>query len=99
MKPVVITTAGDLIIDELIAVIQLLYQFGQKILQFRLGYRHLDVHQCRTVEKTVDMLIDSKDVIVSARTGIIHAVSEPVDTIVHRNGEFIDLADFSIVVP
>ena len=70
-------SAGDLIIHKQVSRIHLLYQVIQDALQFFLAHRHHDPESRGTSEKPVYMLIDRKDMIIPARTGIIDSVSKP----------------------
>lgn len=89
---------GHLVVDEQIAGVHLLDELIQKILQLVLGDRHLDVHQRRTVEEAVHVFVDGEDVVVPAGAGIIDAVTEPVNPVVHRDHHVLDLIVFPVVV-
>ena len=90
--------ARYLVVDEQIARVHFLNQLVQQVLQLLLGAGHLDFQQLCAVEETVDMLVDGEDLVVARRAGIVDAVAEPVDAVVHRDGHFIERTEFAVVV-
>ena len=87
-----------LIVYKQIAGIHLFDKTVQKVLQFVLRHRHLDLQRRSTSEKPVHMLTERKDLVVSARSGIIYPVSKPGNPVIHGDSHFLQRTIGSIVI-
>ena len=85
-------------IDKIIARVHLLYQIGEELLKLILRARNFNIHQSGRIKKTIDMLVNCKQMIVSGRSCIIHAISEETYPVIERDCHLIQFVHFSIVI-
>ena len=58
----------------------------------------MDVEQCSTGEKTIEVILDSENLPVYANLGFVDTITEEMRTIVERHCQLIGRSDLPIVV-
>lgn len=89
---------GHLVVDEDVSGIQLSDQVFEQGVEFRLFHRDPDVQLLRVIVKAVEVFLLRKNMVIVAGAGVIDAVSEPADSVVHGNGHVFDQIVTSVVV-
>ena len=90
--------AGDLEVDEAVLIVHAGDHIVQDGLQLGLGVGNLDTDQTGGIEQTVHMLIQQEDVAVGSGGGVIHAVAEVADAVVHGDHNALGGTDGSVIV-
>ena len=85
-------------VDEVFARVHLPNHFVEKRLELFLGAGKLDLQKTGAVKKTVDVIVERKDLIVAAVGRIVDAVAEVACAVVHGDRHLLDPIVSSVVI-
>ena len=90
--------ARRLEIDELFAIIHLLYHLRKDIGKLRLRFSDAYAERLGAAVKTIDMLPQRKDLVISAIRGIVNAVTEIASAVKHGDLHLVKLTVAAVII-
>ena len=91
-------SSGHLPVKELTAALQLLHQIRQKRTDFFLCIRKLNAEHSCTVKHAVQMILQSKDLMVKHHGRFVNSISEVESTIISRNHHIVNRCNLSVII-
>ena len=89
---------ADLPIYELVGGVHAANHVGQNGGQLLLGVGDVDLQSGGTAEHTVDVLLQSEDLVVVGGAGLVDAVTKEMYAVVERDGHFVKKTEFPVII-
>ena len=91
-------SARALVVHEVFGRVDLLHQLVEQVGKLLARHGDLDVGKAGAVVEAVQVLVHGEDLEVASGTGVVHAVAEEADAVVHGDDHVLDRAELPVVV-